>query len=90
MLNKRFDQSIYRLIEVFQEIEAFSERNTTQLQMQIRAPPEKDKAKYVAVNEGIQRLVDDTFERGIATIQRVMKYVDSVAYQLRDVKHKPP
>lgn len=77
--------SVYRLIEVFKEIEASNERTIAQLLM--GAPPKKKKAKYVAVNEAIQRLVNDTFGRGIPTLQRVMTYVDSVAYQLWDVKH---
>jgi hypothetical protein len=77
--------SIYRLIEVFQDIEAANERNIAQLTM--GAAPKRKRAKYVIVNKAIQRLVNDTFGRGIPTMHRVLTYVDAVAYQLWDIKH---
>jgi hypothetical protein len=41
----------------------------------------------VLVNEAIQRLVTDTFGCGIPAMQRVLTYVDAVAYQPWDIKH---
>ena len=46
--------SIYRLIEVFQDIEAANERNIAQLIME--AAPKRKRGKYVVVNEAIQRV----------------------------------
>ena len=47
----------------------------------------KRNPKYVAVNEALQRLADNTFGVGLPNIQQVMHYLDAVAYQLWDLKH---
>jgi len=50
--------SLFRLIESLQSIEASNERVLAQLAL--GAAPKKRKAKYVAVNEAIKRLADNT------------------------------
>ena len=78
--------SVYRLIEVLQEVEATNERNIAQLAL--GAQPKRKKAKYVAVNEAISRLQANTFAAGgIPNIPQILNYVDAVAYQLWEVKH---
>ena len=62
--------------DVFKEIEPSNDRNIAQLHGGGSAS-QKKKAKF-AVNEAIQRLVNDTFGRGIATLQRVMTYALTV------------
>ena len=77
--------TLFRLIETLQDIESSNERIIGQLQM--GAPPKKRKLKYVAVNEAIKRLGENTFRAGLPSGQQVLQYLDAVAYQLWDVKH---
>jgi len=77
--------TVFRLIEVLQDVEASNERIIAQLAL--GAPPQRKKAKYVAVNEAIQRLTANTFGGGMPNMMQVINYVDAVAYQLWDVKH---
>lgn len=77
--------SIYRLIETLKDMEMSNERVLAQLGM--GAQPKKKKPKYVAVNETLKRLADNTFAMGLPSLQQVMQYLDAVAYQLWDVKH---
>lgn len=76
--------SVYRMIEVLQEIEAASEHGSWRL----ARPPKKRKAKYVAADEAISRLTTTTFGAGILpNVAQMLHYVDAVSYQLWDVKH---
>jgi MULE transposase domain len=77
--------TLFRLIESLQNIEASNERVLGQLAL--GAPPKKKKAKYVAVNEAIKRLADNTFAIALPSLQSVLQYLDAVAFQLWDVKH---
>jgi hypothetical protein len=77
--------SLFRLIESLQSIEASNERVLAQLAL--GAAPKKRKAKYVAVNEAIKRLADNTFAIALPNLQNVLHYLDAVAFQLWDVKH---
>jgi hypothetical protein len=77
--------TVFRLIQVFQEFETANERSVAQLAL--GAPPKRKKAKYVAVNEALERLALNTFGVGLPSLAQVMNYVDAVAYQLWDVKH---
>jgi hypothetical protein len=51
------------------------------------AAPMKRKPKYVAVNETLQHLADNTFGIGLPNVQQILHYLDAVAYQLWDLKH---
>ena len=77
--------SVYRLIDTLRVMESSNERTLAQLAMGVA--PKKRNPKYVAVNEALQRLADNTFGVGLPNIQQVMHYLDAVAYQLWDLKH---
>jgi hypothetical protein len=77
--------SVYRLIDTLRNIESANERTLAQLAM--GAAPKKRKPKYVAVNETLQRLADNTFGIGLPNVQQILHYLDAVAYQLWDLKH---
>lgn len=77
--------SVFRLIEVFQDIEATNERNVAQLAL--GAPPKKRKAKYICVDETIRQLTNNTFGGGLPNVAQVIQYVDAVAHNLWDLKH---
>lgn len=71
---------MFRLIETLKDFEASTERLLAQLAA--GAAPKKKKAKYIRVNEALQRLADNTFGNGIPNVNQVLVYVDTVAYQL--------
>jgi hypothetical protein len=58
--------SVFRLIQVFQEFESANERSIAQLALS--APPKRKKAKYVAVNEALQRLALNIFTVGLPSL----------------------
>jgi hypothetical protein len=49
--------------------------------------PKRRKAKYVAVDEAIARLTDQTFGHALLSIANNLQYLDAVAYQLWYLKH---
>jgi len=56
-------------------------------QLQFGAPPKKRKAKYILVDEALDRLRDQYFTLVIPNVPRLLQYMDAVAHQLYDVKH---
>lgn len=75
----------YTFIAFLQQQDMQLERRIGQLQ--VGAPPKKRKAKYVLVDEAIDRLREQYFTVGIPNVPRLLQYVDAVAHQLYDVKH---
>ena len=56
-------------------------------QLEIAAPARKRKAKYVAVDATLDRLLDGYFTGRMSSVGQLLTYVDAVAHQLYDVKH---
>jgi hypothetical protein len=75
----------YAFIAFLQQQDMQLERRIGQLQ--VGAPAKKRKAKYIRVNEAIDRLRDQYFTGGIPNVGRLVQYMDAVAHQLYDVKH---
>lgn len=88
VLNAQFNRrhpDPFRFIEFLQKQEIMLERRIQQLQM--GAPPRKRKAKYILVDNAIDRLRTNYFSFGIPNVARLLQYIDAVAHQLYDVKH---
>lgn len=88
VINSHFRQrhpDPFTFVEFLQRQEAELERRIRQLEQ--GAPPRKRKAKYVLVDEALDRLRNTYFAAGLPNIARVLQYVDAVAHQLYDVKH---
>lgn len=77
--------TVFKVIEFLQKANGEQEREMAQLSL--GAAPKKRKAKYVAVDEAIARLTDQTFGHALPSIANILQYLDGVAHQLWDVKH---
>lgn len=75
----------YGFIAFLQQQDLMLERRIAQLQM--GAAPKKRKAKYICVDEALERLRVQYFNVGIPSLPRVLQYLDAVGHQLYDVKH---
>jgi hypothetical protein len=88
VLNSHFRQrhpSPFAFIDFLKQQEGETERRVAQLQH--GAPPRKRKAKYVLVDEALDRLRNTYFGNGVPGVNRLLQYLDAVAHQLNDVKH---
>jgi hypothetical protein len=87
-INGHFRQrhpSPFTFAEFLKQQEAELERRIAQLQQ--GAPPRKRRAKYVLVDEALDRLRNTYFGNGMPNVARLLQYLDAVAHQLYDVKH---
>lgn len=88
IINAHFRQrhpDTFAFVAFLQQQEAEIERRLAQLQQ--GAPHRRRKAKYVLVDEALDRLRNTYFGVGIPNVQRLLQYIDAVAHQLYDVKH---
>jgi hypothetical protein len=87
-LNEHFNRRSpdpYTFVSFLQQQDMQLERRLGQLQ--VGAAPKKRKAKYVEVDEALDRLREQYFTAGIPNVGRLLQYMDAVAHQLYDVKH---
>jgi hypothetical protein len=75
----------YAFVQFIQQQDLELERRIRQLE--IGAPSRKRKAKYVAVDAALDRLLDGYFTGRMPSVGQLVTYVDPVAHQLYDVKH---
>lgn len=88
VINSHFRQrhpDPFTFVKFLQQQEAEIERRLAQLQL--GAPPRKRKAKYVQVDDALDRLRHQYFSNGLPNVVRLLQYMDAVAHQLYDVKH---
>lgn len=78
--------TIFKVVEFIQKADGDQEREIAQLAL--GAATKRRKAKYVAVDEAIARLTDQTFGHALPTIANILQYLDAIAFQLRDIKHR--
>jgi hypothetical protein len=79
-----YSPTVFKVIEFVQKADADQEREMAQLAL--GAAPKRRKSKYVAVDEAIARLTDQTFGHALPSIANILQYLDAVAYQLWDSK----
>lgn len=78
--------TVFKVTDVIKDIDDTQERRIAQLAM--GAAPKRRKHKYVEVDAAITRLRTATFGGGaIPNINRLLHYMDAVAYQLWDARH---
>jgi hypothetical protein len=78
--------TVFKVIEVFKDIEESHEREIAQLSM--GTAPNKCRRKYVEVDAALIRLRIATFGGGaIPNTRRILDYMDAAAYQLWDARH---
>ena len=78
--------TVFKVIEVFKDIDDSHEREIAQLRM--GAAPKRRRRKYVEVDAALTRLRHATFGGGrIPSTQAIVDYLDAAAFQLWDVRH---
>ena len=78
--------TVFKVTEVFKDIEQSHEREIAQLSM--GAAPNKRRRKYVEVDAALTRLRIATFGGGtIPNTRSILDYMDAAAYKLWDARH---
>jgi hypothetical protein len=74
----------YAFFQFIQQQDSELERS---IQLEIGTPARKRKAKYLAVDAALDRLLDGYFTGRMPNVGQLLTYVDAAAHQLHDVKH---